>query len=120
MDILVGNSFPLSLIKRKVVIIPQNIEEFKKVLYNNNVFSFWGHKNSLVTANNITGADLTPEYERPSLLLTNDGYIEFNNYIFKQCWVLSPNYIVGFRPVIGEEVTEDKITGWQVLQMIWE
>jgi hypothetical protein len=36
-----------------------------------------------------------------------------------ECWVLSPDYPPGFRPAIGEEVTDDKIIGWQVLKIKW-
>jgi len=122
MNILVGNTFPLTLIRRKTSIVPKSVEILKVHINdkNNIVYSFWGHNNTLATANKILEIDLTPTTKRPSLLLSNEGYIEFNDNIFKQCWVLSPDYIPGFRPIIGEEVGEDEITGWQVLQMIWE
>ena len=40
--------------------------------------------------------------------------------VFDTCWVVSPDYVPGFRPPIGVEVTPEQITGWQILKVIWE
>lgn len=118
--ILLGSTFPLSLIRRKVVIEPQAIESLKELLRTCAVASFWGHQSTLGLAQSILGADLMPRTERPALRLTQDNLPELDGQVFSECWVLSPEYVPGFRPAIGEEVPAEKIRSWQVLRVKWE
>ncbi len=37
-----------------------------------------------------------------------------------EVWLLSPAYREGFRPRIGDEVSPEQITGWQVLRLEYE
>ena len=118
--ILIGSTFPLSLIRKEVVITPKGIDILKEKLHNSQIFSFWGHSNTLKIANDILGFDLKPKCERPALKLNDDKLPILNGEVFQQCWVLSPNYIKGFRPQIGVEVTSEEIIEWEVLKINWE
>ena len=119
--ILIGNTFPLSLVRRPVKIEPVPVETLHARLAGGDpVHSFWGHANSLPHASALAGIDLTPGTSRPALVLTVDGLPSLNGLIFHECWVLSPDYIPGYRPTIGEEIPLHNITGWQVLRIEWE
>lgn len=117
--ILVGNSFPLSLIRRRVVVEPCDIDALRRLLPGNEVVSFWGHRNTLAAAGRCLGVDLAPEVERPVLSLTAEKLPMYGGWVFDECWVLSPDYRVGFRPAIGEEVPAEQILGWQCLHIVF-
>jgi hypothetical protein len=115
-QILIGNSFPLSLIRRKVTIAPAtlNLEGLEEI------YSFWGHENTIQVASDFLGIDLTPKVKRPEIKLNPNNLPELDGVIFTECWIVSPTYKVGFRPAIGEEVEESVIKSWQVLKITWE
>ena len=116
-EILIGNTFPLSLVRRKVVIEPIDLEDLKKLLQQSDFCSFWGHTNTLAAVNQLLGVDLTPLVERPVLTLSENNNPEFNGIEFSECWVLSPDYKGDFRPAIGTEVSPEKISSWQCLKI---
>lgn len=116
---LVGNSFPLSLVRRPVRIVPQNMDSFTQAM-RGGWRSFWGHNNTLSAAMEACGLDLTPERERPALTLSAEGYPVFEGIEFRSCWIVSPNYLPGFRPAPGVEVASEEITGWSILRIEWE
>lgn len=117
---LIGSTFPLSLIRRSVTISPQPIEILREEIQTRPVSSFWGHKNTLLAAGHLLGVEVKPKTERPALILDAEYYPCLDGECFRECWVLSPDYINGFRPAIAEEVSGDKIIGWQVLKIIWD
>ncbi|MDA8137821.1 MAG: hypothetical protein M0036_04135 [Desulfobacteraceae bacterium] len=117
--ILIGSTFPLSLIRRPVLISPQNIDTFKGLLTSRPIVSFWGHQNTLSAARQLLGVDISPPTERPALELSDALLPMINNNQFTECWVVSPEYTPGYRPNIGEEVPMEQITGWQVLKIQW-
>lgn len=119
MKILIGNSFPLSLVRRQVKVTPCELDFFKEYVGKSPVASYWGHSNTLKAVNAFTGLDLTPKTERPVVLLNDSSMPTLDGEIFDQAFVISPNYAKGFRPAIGEEVPEDKIKGWQILHIQW-
>lgn len=118
--ILIGSTFPLTLIRRRVVIEPVALAGLRQVLSHQPPASYWGHKNTLAIASQILGVDIAPASDRPALRLNEDGKPKLDGEVFDECWVLSPEYEIGYRPSIGEEVLSEKITGWQVLKMSWE
>lgn len=115
LSVLIGNSFPLSLIRRRAMIEPKALAELQQRLRAAIAMSFWGHRNTLKPASALLGVDLTPVGERPVLTLDKAGLPVFEGKAFPECWVLSPDYTPGYRPAVGEEVAMDKIIGWQVL-----
>jgi hypothetical protein len=117
--LLIGNTFPMSLIRRRVEIEPVSMTTLGRALEGKCVASFWGHVNTLAAASAHVGVDLTPRAERPSLHLNNEDLPSLDGKVFDECWVLSPNYTPGFRPAIGEEVAPIKISAWQVLRISW-
>jgi hypothetical protein len=118
--ILLGSTFPLSLIRRTVIIRPQSLETLRTQLAGRPVVSFWGHPNTVADARQHLGIDVTPPNgQRPALSLTTDQLPLLEGQVFTECWVLSPEYAKGFRPGIGQEVGKEKLTGWQVLQIVW-
>ena len=119
--ILVGNTVPTSLIRREVRIGPVEMEQLRTALMHagDEVYSFWGHRNTLQAAKELLDYDLTPKTERPAISLTHDGLPEFAGHLFRECWLLTPQYMGHFRPKIGVEVTVEEIKGWQVLKMEW-
>lgn len=118
-NILIGNSFPLSLIRRAVLIRPADPMEFHVACMGRRIVSFWGHANTLAAASQYAGVELTPGSERPVIGLSAEGYPCFDGEEFRECWVLSPDYEGDFRPRAGEEVPAEKICGWQILRLIW-
>jgi hypothetical protein len=120
MNLLIGSTFPLSLIRRKVSITPESLTLLKTAISSTDIIcSFWGHQNTLNAVNALLGTDLTPLTERPSLLLNSDNMPILCGETFNECWVVSPNYVSGFRPQIGVEVKKEEITGWEILKIIW-
>jgi len=119
-SILIGNSFPLSLIRRPVQIEPQTFEALQEAKQNAEIFSFWGHANTLDVAEQFTGISLQPKTKRPALQLQESRLPQLYGQTFCECWVLSPDYIDNFRPAIGEEVPPEKIKDWQILKLTWE
>lgn len=119
--ILIGNSFPLSLIRRKVTIEPAPLERLREAIDSaGGVLSFWGHANTLPAAEQAVGHSLAPAMDRPVLNLSPEQFPVFENKTFTECWILSPDYTGNFRPKVGEEVPTDKIRSWQVLRIVWE
>ena len=118
--ILLGSTYPLTLIRRKVTIEPAELESLRHALKEQPFASFWGHPNTLPVANALLGVDVTPQSERPVLTLTAEKLPTLDGLVFDVCYILSPDYAPGFRPQPGEEVTADKIVGWQVLRMSWD
>lgn len=118
-NILIGNSFPLSLIRREVDIKPESLGRLRETCRGSRIYSFWGHRNTIKAAKAFMGYDLTPASERPSIRINADGLPVLHGEVFDVCWILSPDYVPGFRPAVGEEVGEDKILNWQVLKIAW-
>ena len=118
--ILIGNSFPLSLIRRRVRIVPIGREELLAEIKVRQIASFWGHSNTLAAVNEWLNKDLTPKTERPVLCLSEHKLPQLDGMEYQTCFVLSPDYQTGFRPAIGSVVDAADILGWQVLKIIWE
>lgn len=119
-DLLIGNSFPLALIRRPVQIKPVSLRTLKNVTSFGTIHSFWGHSNTLVAAEQWCGINLQPETERPALDLNRDNLPTLNSITFREVWILSPNYQAGFRPAVGQEIAPHQIIDWQILKMTWE
>lgn len=117
--ILIGSTFPISKIRRRVVVTPQTVTELRSILKTTPHISFWGHQNTIEIARHILGVDLTPRSPRPILELDSNGYPMLEETSFKTCWLLSPEYVGGIRPAIGEEVGLNKIDSWHVLKLEW-
>ena len=117
--ILIGNGFPMNLIRLEVNISPMDVCDFRKLLKISDPVSFWGHDNTLQNASDFIGIDLTPPVKRPVVTLNDSGYLVFNNCEFRKCFILSADYVANFRPAIGEEVSLENIKGWQVLKIEW-
>jgi len=119
--LLIGNSFPLSLIRRRVTIEPIPLENLRDAISSaGGISSFWGHANTLAAAQAAVGHSLEPASERPVLRLSPANLPALDGETFTECWILSPGYTGNFRPKVGEEVPVDKIKSWQVLRMVWE
>ena len=119
-SILIGNSFPLALVRRRVVIEPLAVEELREVARCRGVVSFWGHANTLAAASRELDCDLAPSGERPALTLDADGFPALAGRSYRECYVLSPDYRPGFRPAIGVEVSLEQIASWQALRLNWK
>lgn len=119
MAFITGNTFPLSLVRREVIVRPRSMADYQEQLKSTAWVSFWGHSNTLNIVNRLTGMDLRPACERPALSLSEDYYPVLHGQVFKECWVLSPDYRPGYRPALQEEPTPGDIVSWQVLQLLW-
>ena len=119
--VLVGNSFPFSLVRCDQLIVEQRpIAELKAKLADAEVASFWGHANTRAAAEAVLGVSLAPNVERPAVTLSPEGLPTLDGDTFDTCWLLSPDYPEGFRPAIGTEVAPEQIAGWQVLRLTWQ
>src|ERR1700732_3860438 len=96
--ILIGSTFPLSLIRCLVSIAPATVEELRMELSQPVASSGDTPTPSRrpTSCSAATSRRKAPEDKLPSL----DGQR------FDECWVLSPEYKPGYRPGIGEEVPE--------------
>ena len=117
---LTGNTFPMSLVRRRVVIEPRTLEDYRARLGGGGWESYWGHENTLEVARAVCGRDLRPREARPAVMLDAAGYPTLYGEAFRECWVLSPEYAPGFRPAVGVEVPAEQIVRGQVLRLVWE
>jgi hypothetical protein len=118
--ILIGNSFPLSLVRRNVRIENSSLEALQAAAADSSVESFWGHENTLNAVEKWSGLALRPKTQRPALQLDEEGRLCFEGRIYAECWVLSPDYRPGLRHAIDCEVQPEAILGWHVLHILWE
>ena len=105
--------------RRKVCITPVSKNVLLDALIDAQVCSFWGHTNTIATAENAFGVNLDPIKNRPAIILDNNNLPTLGNNTFIECWILSPSYCQGFRPAIGEEVNATDIIDWTVLKIEW-
>lgn len=122
-SLLIGNSFPMSLITREVIIKPKTIDDLhRKIETAKEIYSFWGHDNTVQIASKICGTNLKNRGDgsmRPAVTTTPDGLPSLGGLVFRECWILTPEYIKTFRPSIGEEVDVEMIKNWRVLRIQW-
>jgi hypothetical protein len=118
--ILIGNAFPLSLVRSPVRIVPATVAELQSAVAGKSVVSFWGHANTLAPAEEFCGLSLRPVGERPVLRLNEAALPTLDGWVFTACWILSPEYADDFRPAPGEVVPVERIVDWQILKMTWE
>lgn len=100
--------------------MPYDLGLLREALSMRPVRSFWGHRDTVQAASRLLGVRVDPASERPVITLTDDGYPMLEGEVFKECFVLSPDYRAGFRPAVGSEVSPEDIRGWQVLRIVWE
>jgi hypothetical protein len=117
--ILIGNTFPLKLIRGRVLIQQQAVKDLQKEVEGREVVSYWGHSNTLEAAEKLLGFSVKPNTERPALSL-DYGWPKLEGTVFPEAWIVTPNYKEGFRPAPGVEVSVEDILGWHVLHMTWE
>lgn len=119
--ILVGNTFPLSLVRGSGVVRMSccRVEELREQVQSHAVVSYWGHENTRAVAEGLLGVSLKPATPRPSLSLSAAGRPMLDGETFSVCWVLSPDYRDGMRPQIGVEVGPERIAGWQVVKIVF-
>ena len=119
--VLIGNSFPFSLIRSdKVVVESKTLDSLRVEMKGATLFSFWGHANTRALAESQLGVSLEPNSERPAITLSEKGLPMLAGETFDLCWLLSPDYPKGFRPAIGQEVGPEMISGWHVLKLTWK
>lgn len=119
--ILIGNAFPMGLIRgHRVEIREIPVEELRTLLADAEVASFWGHENTRAAAEALLGVSLAPRTARPAVSLSPEGLPMLDGDMFDTCWLLSPDYPEGFRPAIGVEVGLDLIKDWHVLKLTWQ
>ncbi|MDZ7371081.1 MAG: YddF family protein [candidate division KSB1 bacterium] len=115
--LLIANAFPFSLIYRRVLIEPIEIERAKQLIFERGYESSWGHENTLKAVNSLLGVDLTPKEPRPALVLNEEMLPALYGAAFSEVLLVTPIYRQGFRPTIGEEVQADAVLGWRTLLM---
>ena len=119
--ILVGNTFPLTLVRgHRVTCEEIPIDALRARLAERSVASTWGHANTRAAAEAILRVSLAPAVARPILALDHDYYPVFEGERFMEAYVLSPDYVANFRPAIGEEVAPESIRSWHALQLKWD
>jgi hypothetical protein len=116
---LLSNSFPFSLIRRRLIVEPRHESDLITLMHQRPWVSAWGHENTLALASSIVGHDLRPSTQRPALTLDAHQLPLLDGQSFDEAWLLSPTFVPGFRPAIGQEPTPADIQHWQVLQLRW-
>ena len=119
--VLIGNSFPLSLVRRHRVEIEEiGVEALRRVLAESEPVSYWGHENSRTAAERVVSVSLKPDVERPAMTLDGEGFPMLDGQRYTECHVLSPDYAAGYRPAIGAEVPSEAIRSWHALRLTWK
>lgn len=119
--VLIGNSFPLSLVRRHRVEIEEiGVGALRRVLAESEPVSYWGHENSRSAAEKVVAVSLRPAVERPAMTLDDEGFPTLDGERYTECHVLSPDYAPGFRPAIGTEVPPEAIRSWHALRLTWK
>jgi hypothetical protein len=114
---LITNVFPFSLVRRKMLAEPVEMHDILQIARSGQFESAWGHANTINAVNNVIGADITPREERPAVILDENNFPTLYGQKFTTVLLISPNFVPGFRPAIGEEVGEDKILSWSALKL---
>ena len=114
---LLTNVYPFSLVRRKMLAEPMEMDEVKKIAQSGEFESAWGHANTISAVNEKLGADITPREARPAVILDTDNFPTLYGRKFTTVILISPNFVPGFRPAIGEEVGEEKILSWSALRL---
>lgn len=114
---LLTNVYPFSLVRRKMLAEPMEMDEVKKIAQSGEFESAWGHANTISAVNEKLGADITPREARPAVILDADNFPTLYGRKFTTVILISPNFVPGFRPAIGEEVGEEKILSWSALRL---
>lgn len=117
--ILLGSTFPLSLIRRRANIEPGDLDELRRRLASEGFVSFWGHDNTRNAAEVVLGVDPAPRERRPSITLDSNLFPCLGGRSFQEVWVLSPDFEFGFRPATGIEVPAEQIEGWKALRLLF-
>ena len=60
-SMLIGNTFPLTLMRRRLMVDVVPLEELRRAAAGKRVVSFWGHANTLRAASAAVGFDLLIE-----------------------------------------------------------
>ena len=112
--LLIGNSYPISLIRREVVIYSINQKDVFSLIENySEVISFWGHDNTLCAVNKFLGIDITPAEKRLVISLTSKRLPYLQGMEFDKILIISPVYKENIRPEIGTEVASEMILNWE-------
>ena len=117
--ILISNSFPFTLIRRRVVVEPRTVAELLTAMHERPWVSAWGHANTVHLASTIACADLRPAVVNPTLTLSEDGLPEFNGQTFAECWLLSITPVEGLTREQQREIQPEQIKDWQILRLSW-
>lgn len=119
--VLIGNSFPLSLVRgHRVEIEEIGVDALRCVLAESEPVSYWGHENSRSVAEQVVAVSLKPAVERPAMTLDGEGFPTLDGRRYTECHVLSPDYAAGYRPAIGAEVPPEAIRSWHALRLTWK
>ena len=113
--VLLGNTFPVGLIRRSALCTPITVEKAKQILSSKGFESFWGHADTLNAVSAALKINATPKTVRPALILSDTSLPVLNGQAFNTVIVFSPSYVQGFRPTYGVEVDPANITGWTPL-----
>jgi hypothetical protein len=114
---LITNVFPFSLVRRKMLAEPMQMDDVITIARTGQFESAWGHANTIKAVNDVLGADITPREARPAVILDGDNFPTLYGQKFTTVFLISPNFVSGFRPAIGEEVGEEKIKSWSALRL---
>jgi hypothetical protein len=117
MTFLIGNAFPMTLVRRAVAITPIDVGDLRDSLTDAKIVSFWGHDNSLVAASKFVGRDLTPKTNRPVVTLNSTGFPTLDGREFREVYIISPNYDSTVRPGLEKEESMTNIIGWTILKL---
>ena len=98
---------------------PVTLKTLQVALATAEIHSFWGHPGTLEAVSRAVGRNVSPTVERPAVQLDAEGLPVLDGHVFRECWVMSPEYRAGFRPAFGAKIPADAIVGWQALLISW-
>lgn len=119
---LIGNTYPASLIRRDTLFRPISLNDAQQFVriaqeIGEGPISYWGHSNTVALASGMLGVDLTPREERPTITLDNEAFPTLYGKAHQMVLVVSadirPDHIKP-RSDKSEYKPED-IAGWRYL-----
>lgn len=117
--VLIGNSFPLTLVRGRTVTINEvKLDELLSEMDGAKIYSFWGHENTRKSVESYLGISLATYEERPQISLSKNNLPSLYDVEFNACWVVSPNQID--RHAVSQNFSLEEIGSWTILKLSWE
>ena len=118
MKVLIGNSWPMTLFRRQALVSPITLNALRNRIKTAEVFSFWGHENTVAAVSAMLDRDLTPREPRPTIILNDKRYPTLYGVEFRVVYIVTPKiFDESKRLHAGESLNAFDIAYWKAVQI---